>query len=220
MKLCDTCLRPVRIAPECSRCKPGAGPDPKPHPEEWEPVDRVVPPGIVKLALETLLPLGEEGLTDDEAALVRVVGRGWVTTSRAAEFAALARRISREHAAIAENAERERLKENAEATGAHLGADGERVLLTLWCTGMEDLGEGDYGQRFLLRFRGPQEQEVVWFTGEDGKFAPRPGGTYTVRATCKHSVYRGVRQTVISRPSEVDPNAEPKPKARRKPKTS
>lgn len=68
-----------------------------------------------------------------------------------------------------------------------------------------------YGERFLIKFEGPEGQEVVWFTGASTKFDPKPGEIYNVRAGIKdHSIYTpkgsntGTRQTTLTRCKEIE----------------
>lgn len=90
--------------------------------------------------------------------------------------------------------------EEPEARGNWVGAEKERVLLKLRMDPPEAvfLGTGDWGDRYLFRFRDEAGNRVVWFTTEK---CPIPDGWEGwLKATVKeHSVYGGEKQTVITR---------------------
>ena len=94
---------------------------------------------------------------------------------------------------------------------------GERTeLLDVTCTEIKSRGMGEYGEQFLIKFRTPAGDELVWFTGEGTKFDPEVGKNYNVKFGVKeHSQYRNRRNTVITRVNEFVPKPPKTPKARK-----
>ena len=97
------------------------------------------------------------------------------------------------------------------ATGFFLGKLGDRMDIPgCQCFDLRPLGANpehpEWGERFLIKFTAPGGEELVWFASTGGKFDPKIGETYNVRATIfKHEEYNGRRQTIIQRPAEYDP---------------
>lgn len=95
-------------------------------------------------------------------------------------------------------AERERRAGNS----LWLGEVGDRVEWNVECEASIFLGAGTYGDRYLIKFR---EQDtggmIVWFTSRGWE----EGWSGTIRATIKDlSEFKGVKQTVVSRATEVN----------------
>lgn len=96
--------------------------------------------------------------------------------------------------------------EEASATGQWIGTKGGKVedLGLLRCEKIISLGvHPEWGERFLLKFTTPEGYQVAWFTSAKGKFDPAEGDEYDIRAKVKdHTVYNGVKQTIISHAKE------------------
>lgn len=91
-------------------------------------------------------------------------------------------------------------------SGRHEGSVGVRQDFPgAQCVLVKSIGMGEYGERFLVKFQTPNGGELVWFTGEGGRFDPKPGKTYALKATIReHAVYQGHRNTVIARATGVE----------------
>jgi hypothetical protein len=91
---------------------------------------------------------------------------------------------------------------NAQST--HLGAVGEKLVVTVTCEGCHSINT-DYGALHINRFRDATGNVIIWKTGSVQYDA---GKTVTLKGTVKaHDDYKGTKQTVLTRCSEVDPNA-------------
>lgn len=161
---------------------------------------------VVRWILEVLANKPEVEVSDYESNLVVLAKSGAVHSG---QFALAASAFRAYRAAIAPRPAAKPAGQTG-PTGQHLGEVGKRDVFTLECTDVKSLGVGDYGERFLIKFRDAAGNCVVWFTGEGG-FDAKFGETYTVKATVKeHGEFGGVRQTVVSRLAEYVPE-EPKP---------
>lgn len=182
------------------------------------------PPDHIREWIAGLSYAEEDAITDYEAAFVILTVHGFYRPEQAAIAESVEKAYERA-AGRKKAAEDEAARREAETTGEWYGTVGEvQDLGLLRCEAVESLGESadhpEWGERFLIRFTEPISGAVlVWFTGTGGKFDPKPGETYNVRATVKdHTVYGGVRQTVISRAKEktvAAPTDKPAPRRRR-----
>jgi uncharacterized protein (DUF3820 family) len=102
-------------------------------------------------------------------------------------------------------AEREQREEQDRLNSAHIGKIGERVTLTV-TIGKRITVETDFGGYRLYILRNATGQVILYkdYTGTSKLSEYKEGDTLTLKATIKaHSEYKGVKQTVINRPSNV-----------------
>lgn len=135
--------------------------------------------------LDVLAKREEAGLTDEDCLLIRLAAEGTLTPAH------VARREAEE-------------RPEPPPAGGYVGTVGERVTAVVKCLSVLPIGTGEYGPRFCITFRTVDTGWLmVWFTGEGGKFDPRPDGIYVITASVKsHAPYNGECQTVIQRPKE------------------
>jgi hypothetical protein len=89
----------------------------------------------------------------------------------------------------------ERAKSDADSQ--HVGQPKERLVLTLRVTAIHEHA-GDYGTTFITTLRDDAGNVYKWF----GSYELERGETYTGKWTVKaHDEYKGVKQTVINRPT-------------------
>lgn len=96
-----------------------------------------------------------------------------------------------------------------DATRQHIGAVGEKIILTL-TIGHVVVLEGDFGTSYIYIME-DADKNVVIYKGNSNAVAWTPegyprgkGDTLTITATVKdHGVRQGVKQTVIQRPKAV-----------------
>jgi hypothetical protein len=140
--------------------------------------------------------LDKPTLSDYEHNLKVVVDLGycdWRTFGLAASITAL---HYRETAAKAEK--------TAKKPSEYVGEVGKRMKgLTLTLVKITNLGEGEFGMRYLYRFVDTNENVLVWFTGNVLDADTREwfeNTVYTGAVSVKeHSEYKGIKQTVITR---------------------
>lgn len=179
---CERCFTVIRVFGACVQCAPKPG--------------SLVSDPVLRWFLDVLAEHDTGALTDAHVQLIRQAADGTRTDA---------------HDEVHESwtaGQREQPREPA-IRGRTLGTVGERFdFPELRCTKILPLGLGDYGERFLLLFETTEPDkrdraQVVWFTGEGGKFDPKEGGVYALRANVKeHKVYGAYHQTVIQRPKE------------------
>lgn len=183
------------------------------HPEYFEATHK-----ISSRALDLVSQYADseaDSLTDQQAAWVLLVITGCVPARLAYLLDGL--ELEAGKASSATDARQSRSKgpsADVPTRGAWMGVvNTTSDLEDLLCVDIKSLGEGEYGERFLIRFEGPQGQALVWFTGVGTKFDPKVGDTYNVRAGIKeHGSYQGLRQTVITRCKDSDAPVEPRKK--------
>lgn len=196
MSHCKHCFSSTRVFGVCTQCQPKPEPSPIAHP-------------IIRWFIETLAEEPEHTLSDEACRLIQLACADYAQpiapfeafhtawhSGKAAEYAA---------------------SPEATAQGRYVGTPPKgRWEGTVTCEKIIGLGPGEYGERFLLIFStrdggGPDDDlaTLVWFTGEGGKFDPKEGEEYWVRATVKeHKVYNGVRQTVVQRMKDLNAKIE------------
>lgn len=85
-----------------------------------------------------------------------------------------------------------------------VGKIGERLMLNVMCVGVmkiSDGGYGTFGPRYLMRMRDESGNVLTQWTGSPNLAV---GDRAKIKATVKeHSEYRGERQTVVQRVTEV-----------------
>jgi hypothetical protein len=156
----------------------------------------------VRWILEVLATKPDSEVSDYESNLVVLAKGGNVHSGQFALAASAIRAYYRHLGVVREAAERAK-----STTGTHVGTVGERLEVPVAeCTDIRAIGESDWGTRYLIKFKTPEGNELVWFTGESGSFEPEVGQTYAIKGTVKeHSEYRGRRNTVLSRVCEYAP---------------
>ena len=84
----------------------------------------------------------------------------------------------------------------------HVGTVGERLTMDLHVIVTRAMPEGIYGPTTLHRFADESGNIFTWFASGEAKF--NDGDNVTVKATIKkHDVYKGLKQTVLSRVMEI-----------------
>lgn len=153
--------------------------------DEWIAANRDLYDGIVELASRT------EFLASMCDA---VQSRGMLTENQVAAARKVIDKIRAED------------KRREEAT--YIGAIGERLVLTLTVDKIVDItfrdagGYARFGSRYLFICR-DEHGNAITYKGNSHAM-PGEGETATVKATiAEHTEYNGLKQTVISRPSEV-----------------
>lgn len=160
--------------------------------------------------LSRLYTRPEESCSDYLNALVLLWRTGWVTRETwdlacSVYHAWTVERVKRADPPATPPAE--------EATGTYAGTEGKRSDIPgCQCYEHRSLGTDanhpEWGERFLIKFTAADGSDIVWFASAGGKFDPKPGGTYNIRATVKkHEQYHGKKQTIIQRPAEYDPSS-------------
>jgi len=91
--------------------------------------------------------------------------------------------------------------EFARANSQHLGAVGEKITLSLTVENIIAI-DGYYGRTYITIAR-DENGNAITYKGA-GRLIGSKGETHTVKATVKeHTVYNGVKQTVVQRPTKV-----------------
>ena len=84
----------------------------------------------------------------------------------------------------------------------HQGNLGDRLDLRLWVTRVINLGDTQYGTKFMFLFSDEQENQYTWTTSVNKSW--EVGDTVHVKGTVKsHDTYQGVSQTCLTRVTEV-----------------
>jgi hypothetical protein len=97
-----------------------------------------------------------------------------------------------------------RLRAKNDAASAHFGEVGKREVFTLTPTDFK-MFDSDFGVRTMAKFLDAAGNVAVWWTGEVSE-PFEVGETIVVKATVKeHSLYNGVKQTVLSRVAPYTP---------------
>lgn len=181
--ICRSCLRDWPAV--CYVCDPEAD---ERKPLGWDWPSGVIEDRPLQWAIDRFAAPDWDALSADETLVALAIRRRWVAPEDQEAVAATADTLY-----IASLSAKP-------VGGSHLGTHGARSTHVLTCTGVKSIGMGDYGERFLISFTGPEGQAVVWFTGEGGKFQPEPGKQYSVTASIEHGEYSGAKQTIIKRP--------------------
>jgi hypothetical protein len=122
----------------------------------------------------------------------------------AREAAAAAAKLEAETLAYAEELERsetlayemDRLR-----VSQFVGKPGDRLKLRVICVGRMKMSDGAFGPRYLLRMRDENGNVLTQWTGSPNLGV---GDSSVIKATVKeHSEYRGEKQTVVQRVTEV-----------------
>lgn len=198
---CKHCLSSTRVFGVCVQCAPKPG--------------ALVQDPVLRWFLDTLAEEPDHTLSDDDCRLIRSAAT-WVPSPDLVPCPPPMEHVNRYRSWHAGKAAAYADSPEATATGEYVGTPPKgRWEGAVYCEKIIGLGPGEYGERFLLIFK-HDDATLVWFTGEGGKFDPKEGETYYIRATVKeHKVYNGVRQTIIQRPKiveeEDDGSANPKP---------
>jgi hypothetical protein len=84
----------------------------------------------------------------------------------------------------------------------HQGHIGDRLDLTLYVTRILNLGDTQYGTKYMYIFEDKEENVYTWTTGVNKTWLV--GNAVHVRGSVKsHEVYQGVQQTNLTRVNEV-----------------
>ncbi len=154
--------------------------------------------------LRSIESRAEEHCSDYECAAVLLARTGIVTPDTFPLAASL-------YHAWRKQADRPSPPPPPEPEGIHYGTVGTRVNIPgCQCVDHKALGVNEehpeWGERFLIRFIAASGEALTWFASAGGKFDPKPGETYNVRASIvKHDVYNNRRSTIINRCEEFDP---------------
>ena len=185
---CESCWSSTRVFGVCVSCHP-------------KPVCADITDPDLRWFLDVLAEEPEHTLTDEACRLIQMLARKGEWCEDHIRF---------KQAWEAKKAEAYAASPEAQAVGRYVGEPKERWEGLVRCDRIVPLGEGQYGPRYLLLFTvidDPPEPEpavLAWFTGEGGKFDPKAGETYTIRATVKeHKPYNGVRQTLVLRVKDL-----------------
>lgn len=82
------------------------------------------------------------------------------------------------------------------------GEIGQRLELKVWITRVLNLGETQYGTKYMYLFNDEHENEYTWTTGVNKSWMV--GDAVTIRGTVKaHDTYQGIAQTQLTRVQEV-----------------
>lgn len=114
-------------------------------------------------------------------------------------------------AAYRREQDRLRLRERQARTSAHVGAVGERLILTLTLKAPPKVFDGDYGMSYRCDLEDADGHTFTWWASSDPSHGGHesgwvPGTTRSVKATVKkHEEFRGVKTTVLTRVSQVPP---------------
>ena len=106
-----------------------------------------------------------------------------------------------------ENEARKKVEREARPESQWVGKIGERLDLDVFLTFVKEI-DGQFGTTYLHRMLTPDGSEVVWFGSNRlvSPDSPYPRAL-TIRATVKkHELRQGVKQTVVSRASEIKPS--------------
>jgi hypothetical protein len=187
----------IRHAEDGNPWTPGA--TPKILAERYHALAPLFPFDVIKPVNDWVLSLTDDA-TDYEQALALLQHTVYVFPEQFGLAASAHQAYLRAERNRAEREKREAERE-ANAVGAFVGTVGPtQDIRGVTCTAVLEMGEGDYGTRFLIKFSGPAGEELVWWTGEGTQFDPKVGETYDIRAAVKaHNIYNGVRQTVLTR---------------------
>lgn len=140
-------------------------------------------------------------LTDDQSAFVLACRQKWVDPDDYAICARVYDEYSRVSAAETQP---------DPPTGMWLGEPKQRLdIHGCQCTEARSIGVNpehpEWGERWLIKFTAASGHELTWFASEGGKFDPKVGETYNIRATVvKHDEYNGRRSTIINRPAVIE----------------
>lgn len=196
---CSTCFSSTRVFGVCVLCAP------KPGGHVTDPDARWV--------LDVLAEQHEETLSDEHCKLIqRAVTLPAAITGSNVWWA---HEISRDCDTARQDWDRKMVREaetdpETTAAGKYVGEPGERWTGRVRCESIKSLGEGQWGETFLIKFIAldPPDDgaDLVWITGA-GKFDPQEGQEYKLACTVKrdggHAPWNGVRQTKIQRPKEI-----------------
>ena len=107
------------------------------------------------------------------------------------------------------NAKNDKLSDKSD----FVGIVGERVLFeNLEIVLIKDLGEGPFGHRLLYKFRDANGNSLNWFSSSF-KDLGEAGDKCSIKATIKeHTIYRGKKETLLSRCSKPPKAKKPKSK--------
>lgn len=95
--------------------------------------------------------------------------------------------------------------------GKHVGTVGERGEFRVRVVAIKSLGEGEFGERFLVKMLTETDDQLVWFTGESCSLDENAAEYIWIKATVKeHGEYAGRPQTVVSRVAKIDGPTPPK----------
>lgn len=84
----------------------------------------------------------------------------------------------------------------------HQGHIGDRLDLNLWVTRSLNLGETQYGTKYMYFFNDAEENEYTWTTGVSKPWLV--GDAVHIKGTVKsHETYQGIKQTQLTRVMEV-----------------
>ena len=82
------------------------------------------------------------------------------------------------------------------------GEVGQRLELKVWVTRILNLGDTQYGTKYMYLFNDERENEYTWTTGVNKDWMV--GDAVVIRGTVKaHDTYQGIAQTQLTRVSEV-----------------
>ena len=84
----------------------------------------------------------------------------------------------------------------------HQGNLGDRLEIQVWVARVINLGETQYGTKYMYIFHDTQENEYTWTTSVCKTWVA--GDAVTIRGTVKdHVTYQGIAQTQLTRVTEV-----------------
>ena len=89
----------------------------------------------------------------------------------------------------------------------HVGTIGQRIELDVTLVSTKHF-DNDFGGTDLLIWRDAAGNRLKWWASGSCEWAPALNATYHVKATVKgHAEYQGVRETILTRVREFDPEA-------------
>lgn len=90
----------------------------------------------------------------------------------------------------------------AAETSIHIGTVGERIILhEIKVLSARCIGEGQFGATWLIKLTDDEGNAMTWFTNEEKLTA---GSIVSIKATVKkHDEFRGVKQTLLTRVTEI-----------------